>query len=201
MAVPHRQRLIYRLLVQQARLQQVGLSPAHARASAHSNTTQTTPPMYSAHGAAAPHRPNPVDHRPARRHRLQRLSTFRSKPVPVGHPKYCVEHRRSAQLVLRGFPIPHGVSIASPRAAPVLCADAERVTPPLPLGDVDSFASVLHIHAVQSLRDRMPPSEQDVGARVAVSVSHWGRAMGLWCVVHGARGCGCGVRTIPILLR
>jgi hypothetical protein len=66
---------------------------------------------------------------------------------------------------------------------------------------MDSFASVLHIHAVQSLRDRVPPSEQDVGARVAVGVSHWGREMGLWCVVRGARGCGCGIRTIPILFR
>ncbi|KAJ7303451.1 hypothetical protein DFH08DRAFT_1089441 [Mycena albidolilacea] len=55
--------------------------------------------------AVAPHRPDRVDLLPARRHRLQRLSTLRPNPAPVGHPKYYVEHHRSAHLVRRGFPI------------------------------------------------------------------------------------------------
>ncbi|KAF8173994.1 hypothetical protein K438DRAFT_126846 [Mycena galopus ATCC 62051] len=82
------------------------------------------PPTCSAYGATIPHRPHRVDRLPARHHRIQRLTTLRSKPAPVRHPKHSVGHHRSAQQVRRAFPTPFAAFIASPRAAPTLCADA-----------------------------------------------------------------------------
>ncbi|KAF8173982.1 hypothetical protein K438DRAFT_1980543 [Mycena galopus ATCC 62051] len=80
--------------------------PIHARASAHPQH-DTDHPRRAQHmrqrfliartASTAP---------PARRHRVQRLTTLRSKPAPQ---------------VRRAFP----AFIASPRAAPTLCADAQ----------------------------------------------------------------------------
>ncbi|KAF8162271.1 hypothetical protein K438DRAFT_300307 [Mycena galopus ATCC 62051] len=91
------------------------------------------PPTRSVHGAAIPLRPHRIHRLPARRHRVQRLTTLHSKPATVRHPTYSVGHHRSAQQVRRAFPTPFAAFIASPRAAPTLCADAGLRSKPRPL--------------------------------------------------------------------
>jgi hypothetical protein len=79
-----------------------------------------------------PHRPHRVDQVPTRRHCLQRLTTLRSKPAPVRHLKYCMEHQGSTERVRRAFPGHYASFPASPRAAPIICADAGLRSKPSP---------------------------------------------------------------------
>ncbi|KAJ6524218.1 hypothetical protein B0H19DRAFT_1276663 [Mycena capillaripes] len=107
MAVPHRQCLPYRLLAPpRARSASPARRtlPVHACASAHLPHDADHPRHAQHIKAAAPHRP----HLPARCHRLQRISTLRSKLAPAGHPKdYVGHHRSTQQQVRRAFLVPH----------------------------------------------------------------------------------------------
>ncbi|KAJ7846846.1 hypothetical protein B0H14DRAFT_3867595 [Mycena olivaceomarginata] len=114
MVVPHRLRRFYRVLARQVRLQQIVLSPIHARRAHHQHGTYHPP-------ECAPHRPRRGYHLPARRHRVQHLTILRSNPAPVRHRKYDGQHRRSAQQVQRAFPSSMPPS-SPPRPAPASSA-------------------------------------------------------------------------------
>ncbi|KAJ7871117.1 hypothetical protein B0H13DRAFT_2061213, partial [Mycena leptocephala] len=92
-----RRRRFYRLLARQVRLQHVPLSPIHTRAWCILNTVRTTP----APATAAPHCPRRGYHLPARRYRVQCLTTFRSKPAPVRDREYDAQPRLPARCTCR----------------------------------------------------------------------------------------------------
>jgi hypothetical protein len=117
MAVPHCQRRLYCLLAHQTRLQRA--APVRPRTRFSASSTRHRPPLTcSAHGAAAPYRPYRVDH-------LPRAATVSSALSPSARSE--LHHRIAAAGVNRP---PCG--IASPCAAPILCADAGLRSKPRP---------------------------------------------------------------------
>jgi hypothetical protein len=78
------------------------------------------------------HTPRHGFHLPTRRHRVRLLTILRSKPAPVRHREYDAQHRPSVHQVQRAFPAARAASIASPRAATILCAYAALRSKPRP---------------------------------------------------------------------
>ncbi|KAJ7240946.1 hypothetical protein C8J57DRAFT_1726925 [Mycena rebaudengoi] len=64
-----------------------------------------------------------------------------SKPAPVQHRQYDAQHRCSAQQVQQAFPSAHAAFIASPCAAPILCAHAALRSKPHPTTHRDAMCT------------------------------------------------------------